>query len=383
MKKTILFIEFCPNSGSANGLRTELEYLRKNYKNEFESIVISRPQSIFEEASKKIGFKLYTHDAFELNDFWKNPLRAIFLYPKTVLFILKIAIKHNPDLIHCNHYMWSPYVNPVGFILNKQVIVHLKDVWLLKPKISRILMKFNPKTKYIAVSNHVYDLFTKAFNLNGKKTTVIYDPVDENIFYPPNRKKITEKHKINRKHIVYMSRIAEVRDIEIFIDVAAYLIDKHPNLKFFHYGYEKKYVNKKYFQSLLDRVKALRLNKHFFFKNYVSNPHEVAKVLRKSYISVIPSRQFALPNTAIEAMMCGVPVIAYDTGGNSEIIKDDKMGKLVAANSAFLYAKALNAYLSGRKDYVRASVDSSKFTHQVFSTKVQIENLVSYYKKLL
>jgi glycosyltransferase involved in cell wall biosynthesis len=43
---------------------------------------------------------------------------------------------------------------------------------------------------------------------------------------------------------------------------------------------------------------------------------------------VIPSRQDNLPNTGLEAHACGIPVVAFNTGGLSDIIADRVTGAL-------------------------------------------------------
>ena len=45
-------------------------------------------------------------------------------------------------------------------------------------------------------------------------------------------------------------------------------------------------------------------------------------------VFVIPSRQDNLPNTGIEAMACGTPVVAFDVGGMSEIVEHRVTGYL-------------------------------------------------------
>jgi glycosyltransferase involved in cell wall biosynthesis len=43
---------------------------------------------------------------------------------------------------------------------------------------------------------------------------------------------------------------------------------------------------------------------------------------------VIPSRQDNLPNTGLEAHACGTPVVAFNTGGLSDIVADRVTGAL-------------------------------------------------------
>lgn len=382
-RKTILFIEFYPASGSSTGLLAEIKYIRRHHDDEFECIVVASPNSIFEEASKKIGFKLYTASAVELVELYTRPLYTLKNYVEALFTVLLVAARHNPSIIHCYHYSWSIYANPVGFLLGKPVIIHLKDVWLLKPKIARILMKFNPRARYIAVSNFVKRTFVNKYNLNKAQTIMIYDAVDEQVFFRASKAKIVKKHKQRRKRLVYMSRVDVERDVEIFVDTAWHLLKKYPDLKFLHFGYHPVYSNQEYFNDLMKRVKALGIAGNFTFKKYLENPTLVAKVLRDSYLTIIPARRFALPNAAIESMMCGTPVIAYEVGGNPEIIKDYSIGDLIPVNNSFFYAQAVKKYLKGEKDYTKTALFASSFVHDKFSTRVQFKKLIRRYNGML
>jgi len=56
------------------------------------------------------------------------------------------------------------------------------------------------------------------------------------------------------------------------------------------------------------------------------------RVLVQAYsaadVMVVPSRQDNLPNTAVEAQACGVPVVAFDVGGLSDIVEHQVTGYL-------------------------------------------------------
>lgn len=382
-KKNILFIEFHPLSGSSTGLVSQIRYLHNNLPDKYNFVVVTSPNSIFRYYQKELNYILYERRAVELTDLCKLPLQTILTYFKIFVFVLFISIKHNIHLIHCYHYSWSIYANPVGYLLRKPVIIHLKDVWLLEPKFARILMKFNPHSSYIAVSKYVYNLFTKKYKIDALKTITIYDGIDGNIFKKIDQERIERKYNNSFKIIAMMSRLNRERDIEVFIDTAGLLIEKYPSLKFIHYGYSYAYSDKEYYKFLDTRVKSLKLENCFYFKEYQVEQKKVAQILQNSFLTVVPARQFALPNVAIESMMCSVPVIAYNVGGNREIIKHNKNGILIESNSSILFARNIERYLTNKRKYLHNSLMAAKNSRQIFSAEINFGKVDILYNKLI
>jgi glycosyltransferase involved in cell wall biosynthesis len=69
----------------------------------------------------------------------------------------------------------------------------------------------------------------------------------------------------------------------------------------------------------------------------------VPERLRSASILVLPSRDESLPAAVLEAMACGLSVIASDVGGTSEVVRDGATGVLASDGDFTSVAKACHA----------------------------------------
>ena len=84
-----------------------------------------------------------------------------------------------------------------------------------------------------------------------------------------------------------------------------------------------------------------------WFLGPVADPRPL---LHATDVVVLTSRTEGQPGVAIEAGLCGVPVVATDVGGTSEIVVDGQTGYLVAVNDPAAVALALGrAVRDGRR----------------------------------
>lgn len=383
--KKILFVEFLPIGGSTVALGNLVDFIVEKRRKEYEPIILASRNSIISSVSERNKIQIYylKGEATELSDFKENPIKCISGYLSTLFSVFKVVLKERPKLIYTNHYMWSVYTNPVGFLLGIQVIINLCDVWMLKPRVSRFLMKFNKQTKYIAVSKFVYNQFTNIFKVSKISTKLIYDGSDTNLFSPLSDGEFLKKYKSKEKIITYFSRITPERDVEIFIDTASILLNEYKNLTFYHCGYDPKNTNRDYFDILSKRVKGLGISANFKFIKYFDSTKNIAKIMKKSFLTMVPARQFAIPNVAIESMMCGTPVVAYNTGGNPEIIANNKMGTLINVNSPVMYARATEEYLSNEKKYINACAESVFYSQKHFPILEKHNKIMKFIDQVL
>jgi len=85
-----------------------------------------------------------------------------------------------------------------------------------------------------------------------------------------------------------------------------------------------------------DRLRRLAVDSGVFYRTQflgrVPN-EEIPKILNALDVMVLPSITEGLSNVAIEALACGVPLVASATGGNLEVVEDGKDGLLVPPRS--------------------------------------------------
>ena len=84
-----------------------------------------------------------------------------------------------------------------------------------------------------------------------------------------------------------------------------------------------------------------RLNIPYKSFREVDSDMELSDIYNASDIFVLPSIEDNLPNMMLEAMSCGIPVIAFNTGGMPDMIKDKVTGRLVPFRNIKKFAKAI------------------------------------------
>lgn len=111
-------------------------------------------------------------------------------------------------------------------------------------------------------------------------------------------------------------------------------------------------------------------------------PAHVAQRLRESDVLLVPSLEEGIPNAAMEAMAAGIPVVATDCGGVSEVITDGQEGFLVPPRDADALAHGLarlwrDPALRARMGEAARRTATSRFTFER-----QLEEFLALYAEV-
>ncbi len=80
-----------------------------------------------------------------------------------------------------------------------------------------------------------------------------------------------------------------------------------------------------------------------------SQPQErLAALYRAAQVVAVPSHEEGLGLVAVEAGLCGAPVVGYDSGGLPDVVEDGANGRLVPPGDVAAFARALAPLLADR-----------------------------------
>jgi sugar transferase (PEP-CTERM/EpsH1 system associated) len=131
---------------------------------------------------------------------------------------------------------------------------------------------------------------------------------------------------------VMVGRLSPEKDVETLIRAVPLVLASCPEFQLEIAG------NGPCLDQLRDIVSALAVANHVHFLREVQ---DVAGLLGRASIFVLPSLTEGISLTLLEAMACGLPVIATRVGGNPEVVIEGETGFLVPSHSPVDLAEAI------------------------------------------
>ncbi|MBW7858456.1 MAG: glycosyltransferase family 4 protein [Leptonema sp. (in: Bacteria)] len=123
-----------------------------------------------------------------------------------------------------------------------------------------------------------------------------------------------------------------------------------------------------------------------FRTHYLGHLHDDLS-LRIAYSAtdamIIPSRQDNLPNTGVEALACGTPVVAFDACGLPDIVQHKETGYLAQAFDSQDLANGIEWVLSDKERYGLLCDQARKYAEQRFNQKTVVNQYRAVYEEVL
>lgn len=259
-----------------------------------------------------------------------NPSIHKVLFSKTNYFttayqLAKYTADHKIDIIHAA--LFAPMITAALASLwsKAKIIWHFHSHEYDMPFKSKMAFKYLarlPQVKSILfVSEELRTYFLRKLNLPEHKLETLYNHSEITIL-PTN---ITP---INKVHIGFIGRVIPIKRIELLIQLAQFLLNNKKNEAFLiHIVGDGSALNQ-----LKRQVEEAGLNPFFVFHGF---QNKVADYYSRFDIFINPSSEECLSIAMIDAAMYGLPIVAFNVGGNSEIVEHSHTGFIVDDISAF------------------------------------------------
>ena len=277
----------------------------------------------------------------------------------------KIAKKYSKPLVLTQHNTFIEY--------GSSLWDHVE--WLNDYAIGKQVLK--EADKIVVVSNATGN-YVLSLGADPEKIRVLHNGVDVNRFRPLTGVKDEMRKKLgiskDSSVVLTVRRLVYKNGIDTLIESAKKAIKKNPRLVFLVVGKGPD------FEKVKEKIEQLGMQKNFRLTGFISD-EDLPFYYNVADFFVLPSKSGeGLPLVALEAMACGVPVIATNVGGISEVMKED-YGKLVPPNSPDSLAEAILEF--SHRELSTLKKDLRVMIEQKYSWDKNVEKLVEIYEELI
>lgn len=247
---------------------------------------------------------------------WGNPAQWV----SSVREKRRLLSRVRPHVVHMNEPGWNSDLVLAAWLGGIPCALHLHNPQV----ITRRNLNYSLAKKVFLCSAGQKETIENAAMIDDK-LVVLHNAVDIDAF--GRGRSIRAELGLSSDALVIgtVAQIGRRKGIDIFLDAAELLLDRHPQLKFVIAG-PPATSEDAYFKAMVERMGSGRLKEAVF---YLGGRKDVPDVLSSFDVFFLPTRAEPFGMVIIEAMAAGVPVVASHVGGIPEIITGREIGRSV------------------------------------------------------
>ncbi len=331
-------------------------------------------------------FKERLNKPVDIYDMHKKPGKDLMVYIR----LWKALRKIKPDIVHTRNLSALEAQLP-ALLAGVPIRIHgehgrdVHDLDGNNKRYQQIRKLFSYIVdRYIPLSQDLKTYLTDKVGIKAHKITTICNGVDINKFqvYQKNNTDIADAPEgfFNKGTIVIgtVGRLEQVKDQMNLLDAFILLLkqlevqDKDIKLLLVGDGSQK--------TKLEQKIKTQQLQKKVWL---AGARDEVPELMNSMSIFVLPSLAEGISNTILEAMACGLPVIATGVGGNSELVNHAQTGWIVPRSDPQAIKEKCLQYIQSSDMLELHSQMARQTIEEKFSINTMVNNYNSVYTTLI
>lgn len=291
--------------------------------------------------------------------------------------LLRLVREHRSDVIVAHLYGSSIYASLAGMLLSTPVITVLhgqsdvpdtERIAFLKATIVR-----RASRKVIFVSERLQDHLRPRLGLTAAQCTVIPNGVDTELFKPVRDRALRAELGLSDDTALIgaIGNVRQPKGYDVLLRAARVMMDRSQRFHLVIAGDCANAIGRELEQLKLE----LGLSPHVTFLGLRS---DVARLLNNLDVFVLSSHTEGFSIACIEAMACGVPVVATRSGGPEQILEGE-CGLLVPTGDPQSLALAIERVISSQELAARLAASALGRVHERYS----LATMLARYEALL
>jgi glycosyltransferase involved in cell wall biosynthesis len=299
-----------------------------------------------------------------------------FLRPSifwTILTLVSFMRQHKIDIVQTffqDPFLLAAMIKPFS---RARLVGAFRDLgfWRTPAETWKMRLAYPLFDGFIANSQAVKKHFCDMDEITPHRIEVVYNGID---LAAVAKNRASSRNTENPVIGIVANLNRPVKRVQDFIEAAAIVHQRHPDMRFVVIG------DGPLRKDLEELAKQLGLDEVLAFTGRVANPLEYVATFS---IGVITSETEGLCNAILEYMACGVPTVATDAGGNSELLQDGITGFLYPVSQIEDLADLLGRLINQPELRDKMGRAARKAVEEIFSSRVMVMNHQLFYERLL
>jgi glycosyltransferase involved in cell wall biosynthesis len=293
--------------------------------------------------------------------------------------LVAVLKKIKPCIIHTFLFSGNTYGRVAGILTRVPFIIASernlpevgKDKNIFKLYIDKILALFTDGI--ICNSHKAADTLIKKYSFDEKKVFTVHNGINGADFLGKNN---SHGREIASHVIGTVGRLYPQKNHKLFLNMAKLLLhmSKDGDMKFLIVGDGPSR------NELEDYARHLNIDSSIIF---AGERTDVPELLQDMDVFVMTSSYEGLSNTVMEAMLAGLPVVATDVGGNSELVIDGKTGFLCPPDDEHALTERVISLVKDQKNAKLMGDQGKSRILNEFTIEKMVRETEDTYRKLL
>jgi L-malate glycosyltransferase len=303
--------------------------------------------------------------------------------------VRRAARLHRAELVHGNSIRAGVVIG-LARMSRIAKVVHVRDCLPPGP-VTNATMRLIAATATTVVANSQYTASSVRAAAPGAHLEVVHNPVDLQRFDPENIDRAQARAHLggagkSRLLLGVVAQLSPWKGQDTAIEALELLVQEGIDVHLLLIGSAKfiaratRFDNAAYVERLRALVSDAGLEDRV---SWLGEREDVPELIRALDVLLLPSWEEPFGRALIEAMAMGVPVIATNVGGPTEIIRDGREGYLLAPREPSAWARAIRDLAQSPERAREMGLAGRRRVEQEFAVAHHVAAMTDVYERTL